>query len=259
MERSTLMVNVITFNLHVNYGQTGVAAWQKRKVIIGEFLFNSEWDICLTQEGTEVMHNDLMDYLDEICKVAEPRAIDDESCMIYYQKKCLSLIDEGTFWLSDTTDKKESRINEYVLPRICTWAIFESKSQPQSFAVFNTHLEHEDKEVRNKQLNILLKEITKLIPNNIPVIVGGNFNMKLNTQLKNKMNENGYISIYHGDSHSLTTFHNYTGEIFGDAIDHLFYRVSLVDLKAHQICHNVSKEAAMSDHYPVKATFVINK
>ena len=98
-----------------------------------------------------------------------------EYSAIFYNANKFKLISSETKWLSDTPDKRGSTAASGVFPRIMTYAILERKSDGLRFIYVNTHLDHTSEEVREKQIAVLIEQIS-MLPK-LPVILTGDFNM----------------------------------------------------------------------------------
>ena len=77
-----------------------------------------------------------------------------EACPIFYSEARFTLLDSGTFWLSDTPDvmSKYEESGEY---RIASFVKLKDKSTGIVIAVYNTHPEWGSVEARIKQLSVI--------------------------------------------------------------------------------------------------------
>ena len=64
-----------------------------------------------------------------------------EYSAIFYKKDELRLIEESTFWLSETPENVSVGWDA-ALPRICTYALFEHQESKRKYWHFNTHFDH---------------------------------------------------------------------------------------------------------------------
>lgn len=75
----------------------------------------------------------------------------DSSCgeaeAIFYSKIRFTLIDSGTFWLSDTPESP-SKYEESNQKRLCVWVLLEDKSSGKRFVHMSTHLDNHGADVR---------------------------------------------------------------------------------------------------------------
>ena len=99
--------------------------------------FNQRWVNAFTTEGV----------FDEYAFVGEQRygdrdreANDNEYSAILYRKDKFRLIDSGTYWLSDTPDVPDTKLEGSKYVRIMTYAVLERISDGVRFVHVNTHL-----------------------------------------------------------------------------------------------------------------------
>lgn len=122
--------------------------------------------------------------------VGEPRTSGGEANPIYYRKDKFELLESGTFWLSDTPDKRGSSIEGANYPRICTWVLLRDKATGMKFAHMNTHLDHNGKndssvgnDIRKKQAAVIVKFAQRF--EGIPVFLTGDMNCRRTTSSGN--------------------------------------------------------------------------
>ena len=65
---------------------------------------------------------------------------DNEASAILYRKSKFNLIDSGTYWLSETPEKVNSKLEGSKYVRIMTYVVLERKSDGVRFVHINTHL-----------------------------------------------------------------------------------------------------------------------
>ncbi len=116
---------------------------------------------------------------DSYAGVGEGRSDAYEACLLYYRTDKYELVDSGTFWLSDTPDKKGSSFAEALYPRICTWAHLRDRVTGFEYVHVNTHLDHlggskGGNELRGKQAEVLLEFVNKF--GDLPMVMTGDFN-----------------------------------------------------------------------------------
>jgi endonuclease/exonuclease/phosphatase family metal-dependent hydrolase len=98
-----------------------------------------------------------------------------ERCPIFYRRDRFDLLEQGTFWLSETPDVPGSRSWDAAFPRIVTWGKFRHKDSGAVFFLFNTHFDHMGKTAREMSAKILTERAAKIAGSD-PVIVTGDFN-----------------------------------------------------------------------------------
>jgi endonuclease/exonuclease/phosphatase family metal-dependent hydrolase len=173
-------MNIITFNIRFNNPGDSINAWPNRIEMVTGLLKFHEPDIFGLQEALigqiEDIQNNLPDY--EWFGVGR----DDgkkggEFSPVFYNKTKFILIEQNTFWLSETTEKP-SKSWDSSLNRIVTWGKFKSKVTGKQFLVFNTHFDHRGVEARKQSAILIRKKIEEMTKDkNLPVILTGDFNL----------------------------------------------------------------------------------
>ena len=100
---------------------------------------------------------------------------------VFYRKDRFELVEQATFWLSDTPEVVGSRGWDAALPRIVTWGRFRDKTTEKVFYLFNTHFNHRGAQARTESARLLLEKIDVLAGDAL-VIVTGDFNVTPTTE-----------------------------------------------------------------------------
>lgn len=170
-------INLATFNIRMNTSSDGVNAWPNRiDKVIGLIRFH-EFDIFGIQEGLPEQMKDL-EKMSEYAHVGVGR--DDgiskgEHSAIFYLKDRFEVLESGTFWLSDTTDKPSYGWDAKIR-RICSWAKMRDLQTKKTFYYFNTHFDHIAPIARRESAKLLLSVIKEKTGGKYPVICSGDFN-----------------------------------------------------------------------------------
>ena len=173
-------MNIITFNIRYNTPNDGVNAWPNRIEMVSGLLKFYEPDIFGFQEALVGQIEDIQNTLPEYEWFGVGR--DDgknagEFSPVFFNKNKFILIENGTFWLSETPEKP-SKGWDAALNRIVTWGKFKSKVTGKQFLVFNTHFDHIGIEARKNSATLIRKKIEEMTANkNLPVILTGDFNL----------------------------------------------------------------------------------
>lgn len=170
----------MTYNIRYDDPNGGDIAWSNRKAFLSNQIQFYEPDIFGIQEGLyhQVTYLDsvLVDY-NYIGVGRDDGKTKGEFSAIFFNKEKFNILNEGTFWLSETPSKISVGWDAYI-ERICTYGWFEDKFTKQQFLVFNTHFDHIGTLARVNSVALILKKIAELNTANLPVIVMGDFNLK---------------------------------------------------------------------------------
>jgi endonuclease/exonuclease/phosphatase family metal-dependent hydrolase len=98
-----------------------------------------------------------------------------ERCPIFYRRDRFELLDQATFWLSETPDRPGPQAWGAGCRRVVTWGKFRDKLSGQIFFHFNTHFDHVSGLAREKSAKLLVERIHQ-IAGKSPVFVTGDFN-----------------------------------------------------------------------------------
>lgn len=170
-------LRVMSFNIRFNNPGDGANAWPNRLALVESTIRYHGADLIGVQEALPEQIEDLTELLPEFAYIGVGRDADGlgEHAAIFYRRSRFQLWEEGTFWLSETPDEP-SRGWDAALNRITTWGKFEDLRTGKIFYHFNTHFDHVGVVARLKGAQLLLRRIDSFNPNQLPVLVTGDFN-----------------------------------------------------------------------------------
>ena len=182
-----------------------------------------------------------------------------EMMAIYYDTTRLTLLDSGTFWLSETPEKV-SLGWDAACNRTCTWGHFKMKDTDFEFLYFNTHLDHLGSLARKNSIKLIVAKMTELNPDNLPVFLSGDFNSTTDDTIFEPLK----ASLKDAREVSAISDKNITYNGFGKVtdnpntrkewvIDHIFF--SGVNPMAFRVLNGNYGVPFISDHYPIAFTF----
>lgn len=224
---------------------------------INEMIRMQNPDLIGVQELTENMFSYLDTVFSRYAMVGEGRhsRFADEYSAILYRKDRFEVLEEQTFWLSDTPLKKGSRYRLSQFPRITTFALFRDLENGYTFSLFNTHLDHLFPGVRRRQAEVLRSLIIEN-QSGLFTAVTGDFNdvpgsgplMRICSAGLNDTSDNKLCSTLRGKLGSMIQ-HNLP-------IDHILLN-KWID--AYQLTKIDKKYSGYwpSDHYPLIIEFNI--
>ena len=182
-----------------------------------------------------------------------------EMMAIYYDTTRLTLLNSGTFWLSDTPDKVSIGWDA-ACNRTCTWGHFKVNDTGFEFLYFNTHLDHVGSQARRNSIKLIVAKMAELNPNNVPVFLSGDFNSTTDDTIFEPLK----ASLKDAREVSAISDKNITYNGFGTVtdspntrkewvIDHIFF--SGVNPMAFRVLNGNYGVPFISDHYPIAFTF----
>lgn len=253
-------ITVMSYNIRISTAQDGTNSWEYRYPASAMMIDDQKPDIIGTQESL----HEQVSYLVEVCKGYKYVGVGTEDGKkkgavnaIIYNSKTMVVVKNGTFWLSDTPSKV-SKGWDGAYFRTATWAVMKTKDSGQKVFVVNTHLDNEGVEARTKGLELILNKISELNTDNCPVILLGDFNMEPGdssmSSVKNAMKdtrESAFSTDHKG------TFHNWGRQKTETIIDFIWYSGFDSCTSYETVTKEYYKRAFISDHFPIKATFVL--
>jgi len=175
--------------------------WEHRLPTVIKLLENVQPDIIGLQEPIKEQIDDLADQFENYDWFGQGRGESwsgygtNEYNPIFYNKERLILHKQGTFHLNNWESSWKSWLKQPhvigLLPRICTWGLFEIKKTGYKFYVYNTHLDHKFATARLSQLKTIIDAIKKSNDTNDDkndVILLGDFNTNLDGAIRSVVN-----------------------------------------------------------------------
>lgn len=178
-ERKT-MYRFATYNIRYDNPSDGCNSWENRKSTVSRFLGDALLTVFGLQEALLNQVHDIASQLPAYDWLGQGRdgGSYGELNPIFYRKEEVKVLRSGTFWLSDTPEEVGSKFNGAALPRICTWAQFQSiqAEEKNTFYFFNTHFSHVSNSARESSSRLILKRIAKLCSPSDAVMLTGDLN-----------------------------------------------------------------------------------
>lgn len=256
-------LRVLCFNLrYQNSGDKDSRAWTVRRDLAAQVIKDDQPDLIGYQEALRGMLDDLAGRIpgyQEIGVGREDGLTKGEYAAVWVRKDRFTVLDSGTFWLSDTPEIPNSRTWGNRVTRVCTWAKLQEKQGGQILHFYNLHLDHESQEARIKGIAEVLKHMEARTPAGPWVLTGdfnaGEDNVVINTIRESPLQPVDSWRMLHPDVPAAEsgTFHTFTGVIHEAKIDYIFVPRAgqLIDAA---ILHTNKEGVYPSDHFPVRAT-----
>lgn len=257
-------LNIMTYNIRYGNANDGENHWSKRKEFLSNQINYYHPDILGIQEGLEhqvhFLDSVLVDY-NYIGVGRDDGKAKGEYSAIFYNSEKFKVIENNTFWLSETPSKISVGWDA-AMERICTYGLFETIATKQQFYVFNTHFDHIGNQARLKRAELILQKITELNTNNLPVLVLGDFNLTPETapiqQLSKELNDSKKVSKLEPFG-STGTFNCFKFNMPVTArIDYIFTSKNNISVEKYAVLSDSKDCKYPSDHLPVFIEIKIN-
>ncbi len=257
-------LRVMTFNIRYNNPGDGEHAWPHRKERVASVIRFHEADLVGVQEALNGQIDDLEALLPAYAWIGVGR--DDgvaagEFSPIFYRQDRFEVVEQATFWLSETPEVPGSKSWDAAITRIVTWGRFRDKTTEEVFYLFNTHFDHRGEQARTQSARLLLEKIDALA-GEAPVIVTGDFNVVPTTQayrvMVTELEDARHRSVTppHGPDETYFGFTVEAGEE-GRRIDYIFVHPD-VRVQHYGVLTDHWNGHFPSDHLPVLAEVVLH-
>ncbi|HUG42011.1 MAG TPA: endonuclease/exonuclease/phosphatase family protein [Longimicrobiales bacterium] len=257
-------LRVMTFNVRYGSATDGADSWVYRSALLMRTIQAFDPAILGVQEALRFQLDEIGDALRRRGEVGAGR--DDgveagEYSAILYDRSRLTVLDHGTFWLSDTPGAPGSMSWGNRYPRVVTWARFVDAATGDSLTVLNTHWDHESQNARERSAALVVDWIARNAPGQ-PVVLMGDFNAGPANPAFRALLETGDARVRLRDSFPVLrpgdpvgTFHAFTGDRSGEKIDAVLVSPHWDVLEASIVTTSAAGRYP-SDHFPVTATLL---
>lgn len=178
-----------------------------------------------------------------------------ESCGILYKTEKYTLVDSGTFWLSETPEQvSQGWDGDYI--RICTWVVLKNNTTGEEFAHVNTHLENIDDGTGIQALTNGAQMVAdKAMSFDMPVIVTGDMNFEKGTDYYSIMIASGLRDTQDAAENTMDgyTFHGFEETDPPEHIDYIFVSDRVPTVFTYKLVEDTFNGKYPSDHYPIYA------
>lgn len=251
-------ITVISYNIRMGVAKDGTNSWEYRYPASAMMIEDQKPDIFGVQEAYDFQ----VKYMDEYCKGYKSVGVGREDgkskgehMSIFYNKKKISLLKWGTYWLSETPDKPSMGWDAACI-RTATWALMKDKESGRKFYFVNTHLDHVGPIAKKKGLKLIVDRIKDMNPKGYPMILTGDFNTE--PQEKDILGELDTLMNSARET-AVTTDKGDTFNGWGkdkSVIDHIYWSGFSSCTTFEVIRKPYMDRKFISDHYPVKACLI---
>ena len=193
-QQQELTIGSYNIRLYVTSDEEKGEIWDTRcKVMCDQMNFEAP-DAFGAQEVTHKQLIDMLAQLDGYGYTGRARDDGDKegeySC-IFYKKDRLELLDEGTFWLSETPEQVSFGWDA-VCRRVCSWGKFKVRGTDFTFYHFNLHMDHIGVTARREGAKLVMSRI-RSIAQDAPTVLTGDFNVDQNDEIYTIFSHSGLL------------------------------------------------------------------
>ena len=256
---------VMTLNMRYDNPEDGANNWRFRRERIAGVIKAQEVDVLGTQELLSNQFNDLSGLLTGYQGVGVGRldgAESGEYCAVFFRKDRFTLLDSGTFWLSETPEVVGSLGWDGACERIATWVVLRDRDGRELFFI-DTHLDHVGQVARDEGVSLLMKRIETLSGGR-PVILTGDFNSEPGSSVVAHVQKDGVLR----DAKAIAAQRSGTDWSFSDfgqipeaerpLLDYIFVSGDIEAVR-YEVLPDTFDGGYVSDHAPVMAVVKIAK
>lgn len=262
---SATSLSVMTFNMRYDNPEDGQNNWRFRRERIAEAIKAQDVDVLGTQELLSNQFDDLRGLLVGYEGVGVGRldgAESGEYCAVFFRKDRFTLLDSGTFWLSETPEVVGSLGWDGACERIATWVVLRDRDGRELFFI-DTHLDHVGQVARDEGVSLLMKRIETLSGGR-PVILTGDFNSEPGSSVVAHVQKDGVLR----DAKAIAAQRSGTDWSFSDfgqipeaerpLLDYIFVSGDIEAVR-YEVLPDTFDGGYVSDHAPVMAVVKIAK
>jgi len=248
-------LSIMSFNIRFSNPNDNENSWENRKNDVIKLIENYHPDVLGIQEGLHNQVEFINNHFENYHNIGKGRDGENkgEFSSIFYDSTKLKLINQKTFWLSETPIKISIGWDA-ALNRVCTYGEFINKNSKDTIHVFNSHFDHIGTEARKKSAELIISKLDEFRITNSKVVVMGDLNSEPQsipiTTLESKLDDAQKIArtSFIG---AKGTFNNFDPYIIPDRrIDYIFTRN--LEVKSYRHIDDKRKNnLCISDHLPV--------
>ncbi len=252
-------LQVMSYNLRFDNPQDGVNQWSARKDNVYSLIKKYNPDVMGIQEGLQNQLEDIKQHtgLDYVGVGRDDGKSKGEYSAIFFRRERLEVLEQNTFWLSESPAEPGSKSWDAAITRVATWAKLKDLKTRKTFVVINTHFDHIGKTARMKSAE-LIKQKIKAIAGDLPVIVTGDFNAEPTEPPYSIMTSNEGMQLFDAGRESKEgTYCTFVvGSVPCKRIDYIFHSAKAKSNNFSVISDNDGKHYP-SDHLPIQAKLKI--
>jgi len=198
-------LTVMSFNVRYGTAKDGDNHWDKRKDLCASRITHFNPDLLGLQESLAFQNEFILAKCPGYTAIGVGR--DDgkqsgEFSTLLLRTARFTLVDSGTFWLSETPDVAGSKSWDSSLPRIATWArVLDRQAGDRPLLVINTHFDHKGNVARKEAAKIIRRFIATRAAD-AAVIVTGDFNSAPGSEQYRTLTEMGNDGVTMRDAYA---------------------------------------------------------
>lgn len=252
-------IKVMSYNIRLGVANDGTNSWQFRAPATPAMLEAQKPDVFGVQEA----HDFQIAFMEEFCRNYKSVGVgrengkkEGEHMSIFWNKKTVSLLKWGTFWLSETPEEP-SMGWDAACKRTATWALMKDKKTGRKFYFVNTHLDHVGKQAQKNGLKLIVDRIATINPQGYPMVLTGDFNIRPDNPALadlDKIMQSARKIAPKTDNRN--TFNGWSVKKTAEVIDYIYVSGFSACKEYRTVTEKYLERPFVSDHYPIFARLV---
>ncbi len=232
----------------------GKKSWFYRADLIMQGIEKEQPSVIGFQEVTKWHYSYLCDTLPTYDSVITYRddAFNSEGCPIFYRSDIYTLIDKGSFWLSETPDVMSKSWGAQ-FNRVCSYVILKDNATGTEFVVFNTHLSHVSDEARINGIQVVLDKIAEF--GSKPAVLMGDLNAKEDSKTYRSATVN-FLDTKYQTENTMTscTYQDWGKQLDRECIDYVMISKQGLKVNSYKVVTDTYDGVYSSDHFPLSVS-----
>ena len=232
----------------------GKKSWFYRADLIMQGIEKEQPSVIGFQEVTKWHYSYLCDTLPTYDSVITYRddAFNSEGCPIFYRSDIYTLIDKGSFWLSETPDVMSKSWGAQ-FNRVCSYVILKDNATKTEFVVFNTHLSHVSDEARINGIQVVLDKIAEF--GSKPAVLMGDLNAKEDSETYRSATVN-FLDAKYQTENTMTscTYQDWGEQLDHECIDYVMISKQGLKVNSYKVVTDTYDGVYSSDHFPLSVS-----
>ncbi len=253
-------LRIMSFN--VRYSNVGNASMEDRIGIVSQTMLDSCADSIGVQEATPqwiAAFNETISDKYAYVGVGRDNGVDEgEYAAIYYLKDKYTVVDSGTFWLSETPDTPSIGWDAKCY-RICTWAVLENIQTKEQYVHLNSHFDYDAPVAMVHSAEMIVEKAEEYT--DLPLVFTADMNAAKGSETYATATESGTlidVKYTAPDTMDYLTYHDTKPYNFpaGYAIDHIMVN-SHFEALSYKVVSEGYDGKYVSDHFPIYADIAV--
>lgn len=227
----------------------GKKSWFYRADLIMQGIQKEQPGVIGFQEVTKWHYSYLCDTLAIYDSVITYRddAFNSEGCPIFYRSDIYTLIEKGSFWLSETPNVMSKSWGAQ-FNRVCSYVILKDNATETEFVVFNTHLSHVSDEARINGIQVVLDKIKEF--GSLPAVLMGDLNAEEDSKTYMSATES-FLDTKYQTENTMTscTYQNWGKQLDKNCIDYILVSKTGFKTNSYKVLTETYDGVYPSDHF----------